>query len=345
MFRARIAAGKTNLLDIIENVGHALYRKPDYSNLKRVVNQNSGSPIISFKSEFILEGSEYEFSYIIDVEEERYIQQKLVDVSANKLLYNYENKTITSDVLSGVHINALKGFNICKKGVIFYINELEEDVDTKSIQKVRRAAKHQDFIELELGNIDTVSAIKKQMVEILNELDIDVRDIQIQSKQNTFKKMTQTRRADRKKKTSIEHNEDIDLIFRYDNYEQNIKDESRGTVKIFDLCVELLAKHNDDYFVPRLIDEMSTSLSSETFFYILNQFLDKTERQIVFTTNNLLLLENKTLPKESILFVEKTDKGSVISKLSDYKFVRNDKRHNWRKLFMCGQLSCKCEDK
>lgn len=116
-------------------------------------------------------------------------------------------------------------------------------------------------------------------------------------------------------------------------------------VKIFDLCTVLYAADVDEYFVPRLIDEMSTSLSSDTFFSILSEFVNQTNRQLVFTTNNQLILENKTLPKESIIFVEKTDNDSVVSKLSDYKFVRNDKRHNWRKLYDSKQLSCKCMQK
>lgn len=339
------ASGKTNLLDIIDNVGHSLYRKPNYTYLRSVINQNSGSKIMSFTSQFILNDIDYKFEFTVDVWRECYISQSLVDEKANKVLFDYQNDILTSDVLSNDHIAALMAFNIKKNGILVYVGELDGGADTDQLRGVRKCAKYQDYIEFELNNPETIASIKNKMIELLNSLDIDVRDIHILSSEGKFKKIIQERIIDKKGLAGIKFNQQLEVHFEYDNYKQNIKDESRGTIKIFDLCTVLYAADGDAYFVPRLIDEMSTSLSSNSFFHILNEFVNQTNRQLVFTTNNQLVLENKTLPKESIIFVEKTNNGSVVSKLSDYKFVRNDKRHNWRKLYGNKQLSCTCKDK
>ncbi len=339
------ATGKTNLLDIIDNVGHSLYRKPNYKHLQSVVNRNSGSSEIMFKSEFTLNNNQYQFEYKIDIDQKCYIKQQLIDTGNNKVLFNYENSKLTSDVLSEEHITALSAFNIKKNGILVYVGELDGGIDTDQLRGVRRCAKYQDYIEFKLNDVETMDAIKLKVVNLFNKLDIDVRNIDIRANDGTIKKVLQERIIDKKGMSSIKYNQQIDVQFQYDNYKQSIKDESRGTIKLFDLCTELYAANTDEYFVPRLIDEMSTSLSSNSFFYILDEFITSTNRQLVFTTNNQLVLENKTLPKESVIFVEKTDNGSVVSKLSDYKFVRNDKRHNWRKLYSSNQLSCKCISK
>lgn len=336
------ATGKTNLLDIIDNVGHALYRKPNYKHLQTVVNRNSGSSIIMFGSEFTLNKEEYKFKFIVDVEQKCYLKQTLIDTRSNKVLFDYDNGELTSDVLSDEHITALKAFNIKTNGIFVYVGELDGGEDTDQLRGVRKCAKYQDFIEFKLNDVETMDAMKEKVVSLFNKLDIDVRQIEILANEETVKKVIQERIIDKKGTSSIKYNKQIDVYFHYDNYKQNIIDESRGTIKLFDLCTELYAANSDDYFVPRLIDEMSTSLSSNSFFHVLDEFITSTNRQLVFTTNNQLVLENKTLPKESVIFVEKTDKGSVVSKLSDYKFVRNDKRHNWRKLYNSKQLSCKC---
>lgn len=339
------ATGKTNLLDIIDNVGHCLYRKPNYKYLQSVVNRNSGKSEIMFGSEFTLNDKEYKFKYIVDINQKCYLKQMLIDAKANKVLFDYENGELTSDILSEEHISALKAFNIKTNGILVYVYELYGGEDIDQLRDVRKSAQNQDYIEYKLRDAQKVEAVKEKVVSLFNKLDIDVRQIEIMANKDTVKKLIQERIIDRKESSSIKDNKQIDVYFQYDNYKQNIKDESRGTIKLFDLCTELYATDSDDYFVPRLIDEMSTSLSSNSFFHVLDEFMTSTNRQLVFTTNNQLVLENKTLPKESIIFVEKTDNGSVVSKLSDYKFVRNDKRHNWRKLYNSKQLSCKCMSK
>lgn len=334
------ATGKTNLLDIIDNVGHSLYRKPNYKHLQNVVNRNSGNSEIMFKSEFTLNNNQYQYEYKIDTNQECYTKQQLIDAGNNKLLFKYENSKITSDVLSEEHIMALSAFNIKKNGILVYVGELDGGIDTDQLRGVRKCAKYQDYIEFKFNDLETMDAIKSKTVNLLNRLDIDVRNIDIRANKGTIKKVIQERIVDKQGTSSIKYNQQIDVHFQYDNYKRNIKDESRGTIKLFDLCTELYATNNDDYFVPRLIDEMSTSLSSNSFFYMLDEFITSTNRQLVFTTNNQLVLENKTLPKESVIFVEKITNGSVVTKLSDYKFVRNDSRHNWRKLYDNNQLSC-----
>lgn len=336
--------GKTNLLDIIDNVGQSLYRKPNYDRLKTVVNQNSGSSEIWFKSYFNLNGQDYYFEYIVDVEKRKYVLQRFVDIEHDTMLFNYKNNILTSDVLSDEHIAALSVFNLEHNGVFIYAAELDKAIDTNQLRDVYKRAKYQDYVEFDLNDNSTMDIIKGKMIALLNNLGIDVREIDIHSSEEKVTKEVQKRLADKRKESSIKYNQQLEVNFKYDNYTQNIKDESRGTIKIFDLCTELYATKGDEYFVPRLIDEMSTSLSSNTFFYILDEFMTNTNRQLVFTSNNLQILEDKTLPKESVIFVEKTDNGSVITKLSDYKFVRNDKRHNWKKLFTNGQLCNKFND-
>lgn len=332
------ATGKTNLLDIIDNVGHSLHRKPSFTNLRRCANKNSGSDIIKLSYVFTLLGTDFTFGFEIDTVKEEYVKQYLIETNTNKILFKYQNDEIISDILDDRHIKALYAFNIKRKGIMFYVTELEDDEVTRIFKGIRKCAKYQDYIQLQIGNPDVMQTTTERTTKMLNELGIDVRNITVKSNKDVHKAVIQNRIVDKRKKV-FEKKDVVDVTLHYDNYSEKLKYESRGVIKLIDICAALYTPNSDDYFVPRLIDEMSTSLSSEAFFHILNEFIENTSRQLVFTTNNLLLLENKTLPKESIIFVEKTDNGSVITKLSDYKFVRNDKRHNWRKLYTTNQLS------
>lgn len=327
------AVGKTYLLDIIENVSQALYRKPDYENLKKVINYRNQNETIMFGATFEFAKVEYEFYYELDVMKQQYLRQKLTDKTNSRLLFDYQCGVIKSDLLTTEHIGALRLFNIMQNGVLFYIPELDDDAVTTQIKNVVCTAKTQDYIEISIGDLQTDSKVLEKIIGVFNHLDIEIKDINIYSGEDKYKKQIQQRIIDRKNQANIDKYQGIEANFDYGNYVESINVQSPGTLKIFDLCLELFGASDESYFVPRLIDEMGASLADDSFSFILNEFLKKANRQLIFTTNNQLILERKLLPKESIILIEKTENGSCISKLSDYKFVRNDNRHNWKKLY------------
>ncbi len=334
-------SGKTNLLDIIENSTHSLYQRVNYESVKTIVNKNSDNRVFTSTTKFIVGDNQFEFSYGIDTENECYVKQCLREITNNKLYFLYENNLITSNVLSERHKQALYGYDIKHNGIMVYISELDDDEDTLPIKEIYNLARVQDYIEVEVNNFENDSEVKKKIIETFNYLNIDIRDIVIYSSKDKVKKKIQNRIVDRRMNRNISDSEQFEVWFVYDKYKEHISESSRGTRKIFDLCLELYAVNSDNYFAPRVIDEMSTSLSSAAFFYILDKFINETNRQLVFSTNNLMVLENKTLPKESIIFTNKHNTNYTITKLSDYKDVRNDKRHNWRKKYLSAHMELK----
>lgn len=90
-----------------------------------------------------------------------------------------------------------------------------------------------------------------------------------------------------------------------------IKDESDGTQRLFELIPALYLVLNGDYVC--IIDELDRSMHPKLSFNILEMFLDsriKHESQLIVTTHETNLLNLNLLRRDEIWFVEKSKEGA-----------------------------------
>ncbi len=116
------------------------------------------------------------------------------------------------------------------------------------------------------------------------------------------------------------------ILFDHGNNDDffELKDESDGTKRIFDL-LPLLSIENEDSLI--LIDELDQSLHTKLaqLFYELFMSLCKTiKKQLIFTTHDILLMDLDLERQDEIWFIEREkDHSSRMYPLSDFK-VRSD---------------------
>jgi len=119
-----------------------------------------------------------------------------------------------------------------------------------------------------------------------------------------------------------------------------MSDESDGTQRFVDLLpafYELADKDKPKVFI---IDEIDRSLHTDLTWHLLNIFLQTlsslSRSQLIFTTHNVLLMDQDLLRRDEIWFTEKDDDGnSRLIALSDFKGVRADK--DIRKSYLLGR--------
>lgn len=120
-----------------------------------------------------------------------------------------------------------------------------------------------------------------------------------------------------------------------------IKDESDGTRRIIDLLpafLELGKPHQSKVYV---IDELDRSLHSQLTLRLLQCYLDScstdTRNQLIFTTHDLLVMDQDLLRRDEMWLVDSNDDGgSGLIAVSEYQDARHDK--DIRKSYLQGRM-------
>jgi len=117
--------------------------------------------------------------------------------------------------------------------------------------------------------------------------------------------------------------------------------ESDGTQRVIDLLPAFLDIVQKETSKTYIIDELDRSLHSLLTRNLLKNFLDscsKTSRnQLLITTHDLFLMDQKLLRRDEMWIAERTENGaSNLIPFSDYKDVRYDK--DIRKSYLQGRL-------
>lgn len=107
--------------------------------------------------------------------------------------------------------------------------------------------------------------------------------------------------------------------------------ESSGTKKIVSYLMKVI-KNDAVTFID---DEIDTHLHYEIFKSLIDLLRSKGENQLIATTHSLDLMEDSAfMAKENFWIVEKDENEvSSIFSLKDVSGLRNDKRHNWKKMY------------
>ncbi len=119
-------------------------------------------------------------------------------------------------------------------------------------------------------------------------------------------------------------------------------DESDGTLRLFDLTPVL---HDLDapggrrvYVIDELDRSMHTQLTEALLEHYCGSRTKETRTQLIFTTHDVLLMDQRLLRRDEMWFIERGKHGeTLLESLSDYKDVRYDK--DVRKAYLEGRYS------
>jgi uncharacterized protein len=116
--------------------------------------------------------------------------------------------------------------------------------------------------------------------------------------------------------------------------------ESDGTIRLMDILPAFIFTQDDDFEII-IIDEIERSLHHMLVKKLLENYLrtrkNNNRKQIIFTTHDLLLMDQELMRRDEMFLVERNSDGeSSIQSISDYKNVRIDK--DLKKNYLLGRF-------
>lgn len=182
------------------------------------------------------------------------------------------------------------------------------------------------------------------IAEFLRAADTDIEKVQVETKKfdstSLASEMPDALRAEIQQQLEDTDIHDIQTGHRLDNGDVvyfDLEDESEGTQKIFSLAGPWLDTIENGYVL--FIDELHESLHPLIVDFLVGFFHSRANKkgaQLVFTTHDTSILNQKTLRRDQIWFVEKDDvQVTKLYPLSDFR-PRKDVE-NIEKSYLCGR--------
>ena len=324
--------GKSNVLEalqvLVAKVTRPLYvatsnfdREPALKRIPVVpfaFSEDTKNAPTEFEVFFRTETSEYR--YILHVQEEQVIYEQLdrvkKDTARKSALFERENGTIS---LKGVLSTLKVGDGVSNTipllsylGITYSENEVIKEVMDWFVNGVSFLNYGNPFLEARIL-VDQSEDIKKLVLKIIKEMDLDIDDFRIEEEDNN--------RIEIYTKHIVDGN-DIEL---------KLAEESSGTKKIFGL-LPFVANSivNGNTLV---IDELDAKIHPVLLKYIIELFSDKEKNrhgsQLIFTSHDLSTMNNEVFRRDEIWFVAKGK--SQNSKLYSLVEFKNDKGESVRK--------------
>lgn len=121
----------------------------------------------------------------------------------------------------------------------------------------------------------------------------------------------------------------------------NFEDESAGTMRVIDLLPGFLDLTNNKQSKVYFIDELDRCLHTLLTYKLIETYLSscstETRSQLIFTTHDVLLMDQKLLRRDEIWVTERNEQGSSsLISFAEYKGIRYDK--DIRKSYLQGRL-------
>ncbi len=333
--------GKSSILDIIENINHSLWDSPNYNQLRKIVNQNTDSPIISVSVNFTFNNLDYTYKISIDTQTEQFTTQQLTYTNTDQYLINYNDGTLVSSFFTSNQIETFKTFDIARNGLLPYIKHLTSTDKIDEIKQIIQLAQNQDFIELDIVSLRNNENFYNNTLRILQQVDSDIIGFEILNHHKRTKIQIQKVAGQQKERLINKCGPNLEINIKHSSFELPLYEESSGIKTMFNLCLEIFAENGNNYFQPRLIDDFGSSLHDDFIQYLLDVYRENINRQVIFTSNKGVILEKKLLPKEAIFVVDKQGKNSSVKNLSEIHGLRTDQRHNWEKMYNQGKFGGK----
>ena len=324
--------GKSNVLEafqvLVAKVTRPLYVATSASEqevaLKRIpvvpfaFSDDTRNAPTEFEVFFRTETSE--FRYILHVQAEQVIYEQLdrvkKDTARKSALFERENGTIS---LKGVLSTLKVGDGVSNTipllsylGITYSENEVIKEVMDWFVNGVSFLNYGNPFQEARIL-VDQSEDIKKLVLKIIKEMDLDIDDFRIEEEDNN--------RIEIYTKHIVDGN-DIEL---------KLAEESSGTKKIFGLLpfiADSIVNGNT-----LIIDELDAKIHPVLLKYIIELFSDKEKNrhgaQLIFTSHDLSTMNNEVFRRDEIWFVAKG--RSQNTKLYSLVEFKNDKGESVRK--------------
>jgi AAA15 family ATPase/GTPase len=369
------ASGKTNFFKAINFVKHYVQRGslPDaiIPIEPFILDQEFSKRPNRFTFEILIGDDIYEFSFAITAT--KVIEEQLIKVSSNseKVLYHRQDNNPDPKLHTSIQSQRLKyAFEGTRENQLFLTNSVSQKIDAfKDIYNwfanvLVLVAPDTRFDSFE-HFISEVSPLYETMNTILPNLDtgichlggetISLNQIQMpealkQKLKEEVKNNISIKINDRDEKIIVSRQNDELCVKKLYTYHKDstgkkirfeMKQESDGSKRIIDLLPAFLDLANTKIHKVYIIDEIDRSLHSLLTQQLLNIFLsscnDTTRKQLLFTTHDLMLMNQSFFRRDEMWITErKQDGSSELISFSEYDDIRNDK--NIRKSYIQGRM-------
>lgn len=311
-------SGKTNIINIIKEINRSLNGELDFEKVSKMKSVFTKKEEMQFCVRYEIKGILYDYNLVLDSEKVLYQSILLGD----KKIIEYdidEESQYCSDVLD---LDRFTNFDASKKGVMPLLQLFDdkeiipflEYIECNFSSKRRYGVENKYKKMLEFAYLN--NNVKEEIQEELKKIDVGVEKLNILfDEENDSYKVT------------LKHNS-IDINLRY---------ESNGTQKYFELMLNLLydTKHFGSEIY--MIDELEKAFHPLLTKYFIQYFKKCPEVQFIFTSHNYDILDEKLLPAKSIFFLQKQNNSTELFCLNDFK-LRSDDRHNWKKMYFQNRI-------
>lgn len=330
------ASGKSNILK-------ALYWLFQFVTNEDLRKQSLGTGLIPFKMDkesrnehsfmsiiFYIDDSRYEYSIELDTErvyhEDMYYYPNsrkaliyertwntekksssvtfgpLLKLTATQKLFIESNCVANATVLS-TYQNSNVDRNNMLDGILNYMKmQVLASLDSKS-----------DIISFANEIIKEVQGSKPFIREMLVQADFNITDMYLKKKENHERTIMMTKKVE-SDELILETDPQDDLFFTHQTPfytgDMNNAEESEGTLRMYGLSAVLFLLIMQNQIL--LGDEMENSLHYDLFTHFIKTFLVNSERgQMIFSTHNLMLLDEEFIRRDMVYFTNKNEAGST----------------------------------
>ena len=330
------ASGKSNILK-------ALYWLFQFVTNEDLRKQSLGTGLIPFKMDkgsrnehsfmsiiFYIGDSRYEYSIELDTErvyhEDMYYYPNsrkaliyertwntekksssvtfgpLLKLTATQKLFVESNCVANATVLS-TYQNSNVDRNNMLDGILNYMKmQILASLDSKS-----------DIISFANEIVKEVQGSKPFIREMLVQADFNITDMYLKKKENHERTIMMTKKV-KSDELILETDPQDDLFFTHQTPfytgDMNNAEESEGTLRMYGLSAVLYLLIMQNQIL--LGDEMENSLHYDLFTHFIKTFLVNSERgQMIFSTHNLMLLDEEFIRRDMVYFTNKNEAGAT----------------------------------
>lgn len=369
------ASGKTNFFKAISFAKHFIIRGSLPNTIIPVepfrLDQDYRKRPTRFTFEILIEEDIYEFSFVVSATE--VIEEKLIKIMSNseKVLYHRKNENPDPKLHSSIQSQRLRyAYEGTRENQLFLTNSVSQKIDTfqniynwfaQSLVLVAPDTRFESFEQF----ITESSPLYETMNSILPNLDTGINhlggeDISLDMVQIP-EELKQKIKEDVKNNIAIKINDkDEKIIVTRKNNELSVKklytyhqdsggkeirfemkQESDGSKRIIDLLPAFLDLAKTKIPKVYIIDEIDRSLHSLLTQQLINVYLsscnDTSRKQLLFTTHDLMLMNQSFFRRDEMWITERKQEGSSkLISFSEYDDIRNDK--DIRKSYIQGRM-------
>ncbi len=370
------ASGKTNLFKALSFAKHLIIRGTSLEGAIAVdcfkLDKKCQNDATEFKFEILVNELIYEYAFSVDsdsVHEEKLV---LISSTSEKVLFHRTDGAVTLDSSLRKNPRLMFAFEGTRDNQLFLTNSVYQKLDDfrpvynwfkETLELVAPDSRFEPFEQF----FQEGHPLHSKMNVTLTQLDTGID--QLQGEEIPFDNLSLPDNLRQKLKEEVKENKALRLvagpvnerviIFKKDGelkaqklitYHKDaegnpvkveMSQESDGSQRVIDLLpafLEISAAQAKKVFV---IDEVDRSLHSLLTRQLLEQYLSscssESRSQLLFTTHDVLLMDQDILRRDEMWVVERGQSGTTsMYSFSDFKDVRYDK--DIRKSYLQGRL-------